>query len=117
MTRTWTRGGRVNDRQRTHLRPRHPVARPQRPMPRLLGAMARMPVRDPGISGRFHRKGTDAMTVKSDTLASAMASAFAEIEAATKSANNPHFKSKYADLGAVIDAIKPALIKHGLFYM
>ena len=50
------------------------------------------------------------------TLASAMASAFAEIEAATKSANNPHFKSKYADLGAVIDAVKPALIKHGLFY-
>lgn len=45
-----------------------------------------------------------------------MALAFAEIEAATKSATNPHFKSKYADLGAVIDAIKPALIKHGLFF-
>ena len=45
-----------------------------------------------------------------------MAKAFAEIEAATKSANNPHFKSKYADLGAVIDAVKPALIKHGLFF-
>ena len=54
--------------------------------------------------------------VKVATLAGAMAKAFAEIEAATKSANNPHFKSKYADLGAVIDAVKPALIKHGLFF-
>lgn len=50
------------------------------------------------------------------SLASAMAAAFAEIEAATKSANNPHFKTKYADLGAVIDAVKPPLIKHGLFF-
>ncbi len=54
--------------------------------------------------------------VEAATLASAMALAFGEIEAATKSANNPHFKAKYADLGSVIDAIKPALIKHGLFF-
>lgn len=54
--------------------------------------------------------------IEAATLASAMAAAFGEIEAATKSANNPHFKSKYADLGAVIDALKPALIKHGLFF-
>lgn len=52
---------------------------------------------------------------KIETLASAMAAAFAEIEAATKDARNPHFKSKYADLGAVIGAVKPALINHGLF--
>lgn len=50
------------------------------------------------------------------TLHIAMAAAFGEIEAATKSANNPHFKSKYADIGAVIEAVKPALIKHGLFF-
>lgn len=50
------------------------------------------------------------------TLASAMAAAFAEIEGATKSANNPHFKTKYADITAVIEAIKPALIAHGLFF-
>lgn len=50
------------------------------------------------------------------TLASAYAAAFAEIEAATKSASNPHFKSKYADLTSVIDAIKPHLVKHGLFF-
>lgn len=53
---------------------------------------------------------------KTTSLHSAMAAAFGEIEAATKSANNPHFKSKYADLGAVIEAVKPALIKHGLFF-
>jgi hypothetical protein len=54
--------------------------------------------------------------VKAVSLSAAMAKAFAEIEAATKTANNPHFKSKYADLGAVIDAVKPPLIKHGLFF-
>lgn len=50
-------------------------------------------------------------------LFSAMAAAFPEIEGATKDKNNPHFKSKYADLGAVVDAIKPALVKHGLFFI
>jgi hypothetical protein len=54
---------------------------------------------------------------KQDTLASAMAAAFAEIEGATKDKVNPHFKSKYADLGSVIDAIKPALVKYGLFFV
>lgn len=57
-----------------------------------------------------------ASKIEAATLASAMAAAFSEIEAATKSAANPHLKSKYADLGAVIDAVKPALIKHGLFF-
>jgi len=55
-------------------------------------------------------------TERPDTLAMAMAAAFGEIEAATKSAVNPHFKSKYADLTGVIEAIKPALVKHGLFF-
>lgn len=50
------------------------------------------------------------------SLHSAMAAAFGELEAATKSANNPHFKSKYADIATVIDAVKPALVKHGLFF-
>lgn len=50
------------------------------------------------------------------TLHGALAAAFGEIESATKSANNPHFKSKYADLTTVIEAIKPALIKHGLYF-
>lgn len=54
--------------------------------------------------------------IEAATLCSAMAAAFGEIEGATKSANNPHFKTKYADLTAVIEAIKPALINHGLFF-
>lgn len=49
-------------------------------------------------------------------LHAAMALAFTELEGALKTSNNPHFKSKYADLGNVIDAIKPALVKHGLFF-
>jgi hypothetical protein len=55
-------------------------------------------------------------TEKPETLAAAMAKAFGEIESATKAANNPHFKSKYADLTSVIEAIKPALVANGLFF-
>jgi hypothetical protein len=62
------------------------------------------------------RSEVNAQTKVEATLASAMAAAFAEIEGATKSANNPAFKSKYADITAVIEAIKPALIAHGLFF-
>jgi hypothetical protein len=55
------------------------------------------------------------------SLHAAMALAFAEIESATKSAPNEAFKrngkaSKYADLPAVIEAVKPALVNHGLFF-
>jgi hypothetical protein len=56
------------------------------------------------------------LTVNHPNLAAAMTAAFAEIEGATKAATNPHFKSKYADLTSIIEAIKPALIKHGLFF-
>jgi hypothetical protein len=49
-------------------------------------------------------------------LFAAMAKAFPEIEGATKDSNNPHFKSKYADLGAVVDAIKPALVANQLWF-
>lgn len=50
------------------------------------------------------------------SIASAYVAAFAEIEGAVKDAKNPHFKSKYADLPAIIAAIKPALIRHGLAF-
>lgn len=60
------------------------------------------------------------MTVQSKvepaTLASAMALAFAEIEGAKKDASNPHFNAKFASLGSVMDAVKPALASHGLFF-
>jgi hypothetical protein len=54
--------------------------------------------------------------IEPGTLYQAMALAFPEIEGATKDKNNPAFRSKYADLGSVVDAIKPALIKQGLFF-
>lgn len=54
--------------------------------------------------------------IESATLASAMALAFGEFEGATKGKSNPAFKSKYADLESVVEAIKPALVKHGLFF-
>lgn len=50
------------------------------------------------------------------SLFKAMAHAFPDIESATKDKTNPAFRSKYADLAAVVEAIKPALVKHGLFF-
>lgn len=49
-------------------------------------------------------------------LSLAMALAFAKIEGAIKGKTNPAFRSKYADLAAVVDAIKPALSEHGLWF-
>lgn len=57
------------------------------------------------------------MTTAKASLHAAMAAAFPEIEGALKDSNNPHFKSKYADLSSVVDAIKPALVKNGLFFV
>lgn len=37
-----------------------------------------------------------------------------QIEVVKKDATNPHFKSKYADLPSILDAIKPALTSTGL---
>lgn len=54
------------------------------------------------------------MTAK---VSAAFVKAQAEIEKASKDKTNPHFRSKYADLGAVVDAIKPALEKNGLAFM
>ena len=61
------------------------------------------------------------MTDKPATLHAAMALAFAEIDGAVKGAENPAFKQggkalKYANINAVIEAIKPALINHGLWF-
>lgn len=47
-------------------------------------------------------------------LATAMAKAQAEVEKAEKRGANPHFRSRYSDLGAVWDAIREPLTKHGL---
>ena len=48
-------------------------------------------------------------------LIAALAKALPELEGAKKNKANPAFKSKYADLGAVIEAVEP-IKAHGLWY-
>jgi hypothetical protein len=47
-------------------------------------------------------------------LAAALVAAHAEIKGVVKSATNPFFKSKYATLDAVVDAVKPPLLAQGI---
>lgn len=47
-------------------------------------------------------------------LAAALVALGAEIENVTKDRANPFYKSTYATLGAIIDASRPLLAKHGL---
>lgn len=47
-------------------------------------------------------------------LAAALAKAQAEMRFASKANVNPHFKSKYADLASVIEAIRDPLSRNGL---
>ena len=54
---------------------------------------------------------------KSDSIASlaaALAKAQGEMENASKNSQNPHFRSKYADLAEIINTVRPVLAKHGL---
>lgn len=53
-------------------------------------------------------------SIEAPALNAALVAALAEIGGAVKGKSNPDFKSKYADLGAVMDAVKPALSAHGL---
>ncbi len=56
------------------------------------------------------------MSEQVNELATALSAAQSEIEGATKDKINPAFRSKYADLGSVVDACKAALVKHGLSF-
>lgn len=47
-------------------------------------------------------------------LAAALSQAQAEFPTVAKSADNPFFKSKYATLASIIEAVQPTLGKHGL---
>lgn len=49
-----------------------------------------------------------------DKLATALALAQGAMEGAKKDAVNPHFRSKYADLASVWDAVREPLTKNGL---
>lgn len=46
----------------------------------------------------------------------ALAAAQMEMGKAVKDAQNPHFKSKYADLASVVDAVRLALNAHGIAF-
>ena len=48
------------------------------------------------------------------SIATALAAAQINMGKALKQASNPHFRSKYADLGSVMDACLPALNAHGI---
>ena len=57
---------------------------------------------------------------KSDSitkLATALVKAQSEMGVAKMNAVNPFLKNRYADLGSVIDAVKPVLNKHGISYV
>lgn len=63
------------------------------------------------------REGADAFhapVVPSKTIAEALARAQAQIRPAVKDSVNPHFKSKYADLSAVMEACRGPLSENGL---
>jgi hypothetical protein len=47
-------------------------------------------------------------------LLKALHAALSEMQDPKKNASNPHFKNKYADLGACLDSIEGPLHKHGL---
>lgn len=46
----------------------------------------------------------------------ALAAAQTEFSAVIKGASNPAFRSKYADLSAVVEAVAPALSRHGIAF-
>ena len=52
-----------------------------------------------------------------ETLIESLVKAQSEMTHAAFDQTNPHFKSKFASLKSVIDAIKPALNANGIFFM
>lgn len=58
---------------------------------------------------------TERPVVKQTTIYGALAAAQAEFNVVVKNRVNPHFRSKYADIEAIMQAVRPALNSHGLF--
>ena len=50
-------------------------------------------------------------------LAAALSKAQGEIKGAVKDSSNPFFKSRYADLASVVEALREPFAKHGLSYI
>lgn len=66
------------------------------------------------------RKNQGATVNKSESikeLAAALAKAQGKIKGAVKDSSNPFFKSKYADLASVVEAIRAAFSENGLSYV
>jgi hypothetical protein len=57
-----------------------------------------------------------AASLPNGQLAAALAKAQGEMKAAVYNKINPHFKNRYADLAAVLDAVRGPLSKHGIGY-
>lgn len=53
-------------------------------------------------------------SIHTDQIGAALAQAQGEMDKAFKNAQNPHFRSNYADLATIIAAARPALSKYGL---
>lgn len=51
-----------------------------------------------------------------ETLLSSLPAALASLEGAKKNATNPHFKSKFADLSSVVEAIRP-VAEYGIWFL
>jgi hypothetical protein len=54
-------------------------------------------------------------SVEIDKIAGALVAVQAAMKPAIKDATNPHFRSKYADLGAIWEACREPLTKNGIF--
>jgi hypothetical protein len=62
------------------------------------------------------REGTEETKQNQVEIFKALAKAQSKIVGAVKDSDNPFFKSKYADLASVMDAIKAAFTENGLAY-
>src|SRR4051812_21242966 len=49
-----------------------------------------------------------------DEIISAIAKAQLELENVERGGTNPHFRSRYAQLGAVLEEVRPKFAKHGI---
>lgn len=68
----------------------------------------------PGSEESVERTGREKMNENIGELYSALSAAQKEIFGAVKDSDNPFFKSKYADLASVLDAIREPFAKNGL---
>lgn len=61
-----------------------------------------------------HTEPSTAPVFKHHSLAAALVAASGEMTDPHKASENPHFRSKYADLGAVLAVVRPVFARHGL---